>query len=74
MLYLQVKVTPNARAERFEIRNDGIFVIAVKEKPKDDEANIRVLALLAKHLKVPKTNLHIKRGLRSRNKLIEVTE
>ncbi|GMU74100.1 MAG: hypothetical protein AMXMBFR44_2990 [Candidatus Campbellbacteria bacterium] len=74
MPYIQVKVTPSARTERFEVRNDGLFVIAVREKPKDDEANIRVLALLAKHLKVPKTSLRIKRGLRGRNKLIEIAE
>ena len=75
---IAVKLTPRASSDRIgEVRilGDGqeqlaVYVTAVPEKGKANEALLR---LLAKHLGVPPSSLRIVRGHAARTKLIEVS-
>ena len=70
---IQVKVKPNSRTE--EVSQEGnIFIVRVKEPPREGKANLAVIELLAVHFGVPKGQVRILSGLRSRDKVIEVTE
>ena len=70
---IQVKVKPNSKTEEL-VSEGNSFIVKVKEPAKEGKANQAVVELLAEHFKVPKSQVTILRGLRSRNKTIEVVE
>ncbi|QQG45177.1 MAG: DUF167 domain-containing protein [Candidatus Sungiibacteriota bacterium] len=67
-----VKVKTGAKRERVEKIDAVHFVVSVKERAKEGEANRAVEKALSKHFDVPKTNVNIVKGRSSRNKIIEV--
>jgi uncharacterized protein (TIGR00251 family) len=70
---IKVKVKPNSRTE--EVSREGeSFVVKVKEPPREGKANQTVIKLLAEHFGVPRSEVRILSGFRSRNKVIEVVE
>jgi uncharacterized protein (TIGR00251 family) len=70
---IQVKVKPNSKTQ--EVSQEGnSFAVKVKEPAREGKANLAVIKLLAEHFGVPKSQVSIVSGLRSRTKVIEVTE
>lgn len=68
-----VKVSPRSkRSGIVGIENDTIK-IALKSPPVEGRANKELIEILSEKLKVPKKNIRILRGEKSRKKLIEVT-
>jgi hypothetical protein len=68
---IQVKVKPNSRVG--EVSRDGdIFLVRVKEPPKEGKANKAVVKLLAEYFKVPQHSVRVVSGLGSKNKVIEI--
>jgi hypothetical protein len=49
-----------------------LYLVKVKEPPKEGRANQAVVKLLAAHFAVSQTQVKILSGFRSRNKVIEV--
>ena len=70
---IQVKVKPNSRTEELSQEGDS-FIVKVKEPPKEGKANRAVIKLLADHFGIPRSQVRILSGFRSRNKVIEVAE
>ena len=70
---IQVKVKPNSKTEELS-REGDIFIVKVKDPPKEGKANQAVTKLLAEHLGVPQSQVRILSGFRSRDKVIEVAE
>jgi len=68
---IKVKVTLNANKEAIE-EKDGVLIVRVNQIPEKGKANDRVVKLLAKHFKVAKSQVRLKRGLTSRNKIVEI--
>ena len=72
-MIIQVKVKPNSRTEEVSQESDS-FTVKVKEPPREGKANQAVIRLLAQHFGVPKSQVRILSGFRSKNKVIEVVE
>ena len=70
---IQVKVKPNSKTEEVS-HEEGSFVVKVKEPPREGKANQAVIKLLAAHFSVPRSQVRILSGFKSRNKVIEVRE
>ena len=72
---LEVPLHVQPRAKRSEI--SGIYGGALKLKvtapPVDDSANRAILEFLAALLGIPKSILHITSGLKSRDKVLQIT-
>lgn len=69
---ISVKVKPGSKNEKV-IKVDGTnFIVHVKELPIEGKANAAVIKLLGNYFGIPKSNIQILKGLRSRNKLIEI--
>lgn len=51
---------------------DGVLRVKVVAPPQAGKANAAVIALLARHLGVPRRQLQIVRGASSRDKVVEV--
>ena len=70
---IQVKVKPNSKTEELSQEGD-IFIVKVREPPKEGKANQAVIKLLAKHFGVPQSQVRILSGFRSKDKLVEVED
>jgi len=70
-MIIKVKVRPNSRKQSVEQEN-GIYRISLKERAEEGRANIELIKLLAKHFKISSSNIRIKSGLTSKNKIIEI--
>ena len=72
MVILKVKVKPNSQQQNIQEEPDGSLKIALKSPPVDGKANQELIKLLAKKFGVAKSDVIIKSGLSSKNKLIEL--
>lgn len=68
-----VRLTPKARAERIEGVVDGRLRIAVTAPPAENRANDALLRLLSRAWRIPRRDLTITAGGKSRDKVIEIT-
>lgn len=73
-MYIKVKVTPEAKKEKFEEIRDDLFEISVKEKAKQNMANKRVQELIARHFGIMKGEVKIISGHRSPSKIISINK
>ncbi len=69
---LQVKVKPNSKKQEIQTADDGSLIVHLKSPPVDGKANAELVKLLAERFDVPKSCIHIKSGLSSKTKLVEV--
>ena len=68
---IRVKVKPNSRTEEVSQEGDNL-IVKVKEPPKGGKANQAVIELLAQHFGIPRSQVRILSGFKSKNKVIEV--
>ena len=72
-MIITVKVKPGSKAgDEIEKQPDGAYIIYLRARAHDGEANTALIKLLADHFDVPKTSIKIKSGASSRLKLIEL--
>ena len=69
---LSVKVKPNARQQKIEEDGMGNLVVWLKSHPVEGKANRELIELLSKKFKVPKSQISLKSGQASRQKIIEI--
>ena len=69
---IKVKVKPNSKTYRVEQLNKEEFVVFVKEKAEKGKANKAVIRLLADFFGISSSNIRIIRGVKSREKVIEI--
>jgi uncharacterized protein (TIGR00251 family) len=72
-MIIKAKVKTNAKNEKI-VEKEDYWEISVKEPPIEGKANKRIIELLAKHLKIPKSRIEIKKGSKSKLKIIEIKE
>ena len=70
---LVIRVLPRAGRSGFAGLRDGAVLVKLAAAPVDGAANDELIALLAKTLKVPKRDVTIVSGVRSRSKRIRIT-
>lgn len=56
-----------------KVEGNKIFV-GLTSKPEKGKANLELIKKLAKHFKVPSSHVRIVSGLKSRRKIVEITE
>lgn len=69
-MYIKVIVQAGAKKESIVKKSEDHFLISVKEKAQRNEANGRILEILARYFKVPKEKVRIVNGHRHPHKLI----
>lgn len=71
-----VRVTPKASSNRITVEEQGngsyLVRVYITTVPEDGKANKAVIKLLAKEMGVAKSSLAIIKGLKDRNKLVQV--
>ena len=71
---IQVKVKPNSRIESIKQVKPGHFEIKVTVPPEKGKANKKVIEILSKHLKIPKSRFSIIKGETNKEKLVEIID
>ena len=71
---IKVKVKPNAKKEEIKEIEPGFYEIRVTVVPEKGKANKKVIEVLSKHLKVPKSKIKLVRGETSREKIFEISD
>ena len=71
-MLIKVKVKPNAKKNEIKQIEDNFFEIKTTAVPEKGKANQKVIEMLSKHFKVPKSRIKIVRGETSREKIIEI--
>ena len=72
MAYLKVRVTPGSRKEEIAGWAQDTLRVRIKAPPERGKANDAVVAFLAKALNVAPTQVTLRRGATSREKLVFV--
>lgn len=72
MRYIHVKVTAGVKKESWKKKTEDHFEISVREKAQRNEANTRVLEMVAGHFKVPVNKVRIVNGHRHPSKLLAI--
>ena len=68
---IRVHVTPNAKEARV-VKVGDTFEVRVDERAINGRANKRLLEILSKHFVIPKSRIFIAKGMRSRDKIVQV--
>ena len=71
-MLIKVKVKPNAKKNEIKQIEDNFFEIKTTAVLEKGKANQKVIEMLSKHFKVPKSRIKIVRGETSREKIIEI--
>ncbi len=69
---LEIRVRPKTGRREVQVRPDGLIRVLVTEAPEAGKANTAVEALIAERLGVPKRNVSVIKGNKSRDKVVEV--
>ena len=69
---IKVTVKANSKQQKIEESADGSLIVRLKSPPVDGKANRELIEMLAKQFKVAKSQISIKSGLSSKNKLVEI--
>ena len=74
MQHRKIRVIPRAKKNQVVAANDDLLKVYVTPPPTEGKANKAVVELLAEHFSVPKSSIHIIKGLKSRNKLVKIED
>jgi hypothetical protein len=74
MKLLEVRVRPNARESRLEQAPDGRWQALLKAAPIEGRANDELLALVARHFGLRRSQLSIRSGAGGRLKRVQIEE
>jgi uncharacterized protein (TIGR00251 family) len=69
---IRVKVKPNSRIESIKQVEADYYEIKVTVPPEKGKANKKVIEILSKHLKIPKSRFNIIKGETNKEKLLEI--
>jgi len=66
-------IKPGSSQEKI-IKNGDNLIIYLRKRAHDGEANAALIKVLAKYFRVGKTRIKIVQGIKTRNKIIEISE
>lgn len=69
---ISVKVKPRSKKQCIEKKEDDCWIVNLKSPPVDGKANQELITIIAQELGVKKSQVIIKSGLSSTNKIIEI--
>lgn len=72
-MHIKVKVKTGAKNETLRKVSDAQFEISVREKPEQNAANDRVIALIARHFQIAGNAVRIVKGHHRASKILTVS-
>jgi len=72
-MLLKIKVLPRSSKNELIQMADGTIKIKLKSPPVDGKANEELVKFLSEYHSVPKSLIVIKKGLKGKNKVVEIS-
>jgi len=69
---ISVRVKANSRESGVFQVSDNEYIVKVSSSRREGKANKELIDILSEYLKVPKSNIRIVSGQKSKNKILEV--
>ena len=69
---IRVRLTPRSAKDAILAQEEGVYRVKVKAPPLEGRANRALIALVAKALRVPKRDVEITAGEKSRDKALRI--
>lgn len=73
-MMLRVHVMPNSRRAQVEVLGENNLRVRVLAPPVRGQANNELIETLARYYNIQKQSIQIKKGLHSRDKIVEVKD
>lgn len=74
MRTIRIQVKPGSRQDNITQQTNGEYLVRVKAKPVNGQANKAVIELLSKHFRIAKTRFQIKNGASSHHKTVVIDD
>ena len=71
---ISVIAKTSSKIEKIEQISEGEFKVSFSVQPIENRANIKIIELLSDYFDVPKSSISIVRGLKSKNKTIDIND
>lgn len=71
-MILKIKVIPNSHTTEFEKTLNEVLKIKIAAPKEKNKANLELIRFLSSKLDVPRRNIEILRGLKSKTKLVQI--
>lgn len=71
-MHIKIKVKTGQKESEVEKLRDGDFLVKVKSRPVENEANVEVVKLLSEYFGTGKYNIIITSGHKSASKYVEI--
>lgn len=71
---ISVKVKPRSKKQIIDKKEDNTWVVNLKSPPVDGKANQELITIIAKEFGVNKSQVVIKSGLSTTNKILEINQ
>ena len=71
---IEVKVKLNSGKQDVVKISEDKYVVSLKKPAEDNKANIELIKLFSKYLKISSKDIKIIKGLKSKNKIIKIGE
>ncbi|MBI4837859.1 MAG: DUF167 domain-containing protein [Nitrospirae bacterium] len=68
---ISITIKPKSRVEKVE-KTDSGYIVHVKEQPIENKANKALIKALAEYFDVPKSQVEIVSGMKSKQKIVEI--
>ncbi|MGI6423030.1 MAG: DUF167 domain-containing protein [Candidatus Dojkabacteria bacterium] len=72
MIRIEVVVKTNSFKSEISHLGKHKYLAFLRSKPHDNNANLELIELLSEYFQCPKSFIEIKKGIRSRTKLIDI--
>jgi len=69
-----LKAKPSAKVDKVESMEGNVLRVFVKASAKEGKANLAIVRVLADYFKVSKSAIRVKSGLKSKNKIVEISK
>jgi len=73
-MLIKVKAFPNSKTTEVIQKSSDNFDVKVKEKPKNNEANLAIFQSLAKHFNIKQSQIRLIKGGKEKNKIFEIKQ
>ena len=71
-MIIKVKIFPGSKKAHIEKKTKNSFVLNIKKKPIEGEANKEAIDMLKEYFSVARSQIRLIRGFKRRNKIFEI--
>lgn len=71
-MLIKIKALTNCKKERLVKKDVDSFEIRIKQRPINNQANLKIIKILANYFNLPENKIKLIRGHKYKNKIFEI--